>query len=86
MSLVGRAKNWLLTFPNGIIQTWDELEEKFSKMFFPLAKFMENRADNINFEQGNAKSLYDTCERLRGDVESFAHLYGEACRNHQLND
>jgi hypothetical protein len=42
--------------------------------------------DIINFEQGNAKSLYDTCERLRGYVESFMHLYGEACRNHQLND
>ncbi|KEH32973.1 athila retroelement ORF1 protein, putative [Medicago truncatula] len=34
-TLARKAKDWMLTLPNGTIQTWDELELKFLEIFFP---------------------------------------------------
>lgn len=33
-SLVGRAKDWLLCMPKGVIKTWKELKDKFLGRFF----------------------------------------------------
>lgn len=35
-SLVGRAKDWLLCLPNGVIKTWKKLEDKFLEIFLLL--------------------------------------------------
>ncbi|KAK2358323.1 hypothetical protein QL285_095517 [Trifolium repens] len=64
-SLTGRAKDWLDTLPSGTINTWQELERKFLERYFPIHKFLERRADIINFEQGDAESLYDAWERFK---------------------
>jgi hypothetical protein len=58
LTLTGRAKDWLHALPNGTIQKWDELEEKFLK--FPLSKLLEKRAEISSFEQGDTESLYDS--------------------------
>ncbi|KAK2354220.1 hypothetical protein QL285_091766 [Trifolium repens] len=64
-SLTGRAKDWLDTLPSGAINTWQELERKFLERYFPIHKFLEKRADIVNFEQGDAESLYDAWERFK---------------------
>lgn len=40
-SLIGKAKDWLLCLPNGTIQTWKELEERFLERFFTTTQFSE---------------------------------------------
>jgi hypothetical protein len=64
-SLTGRAKDWLDTLPSGTINTWQELERKFLERYFPIHKFLERRAEIVNFEQGDAESLYDAWERFK---------------------
>jgi len=32
----GKARDWLLTIPDGTIRTWDELELKFLEKYFPI--------------------------------------------------
>lgn len=63
-SLIGRAKDLLLCLPNGTIQTWKELEDKFLETFFTTTKFSDQRAKIVNFEQQETKSLYDSWERF----------------------
>jgi hypothetical protein len=65
LTLTGRAKDWLHALPNGTIQKWDELEEKFLKRFFPLSKLLKKRAEISGFKQGDTESLYDAWERFR---------------------
>ncbi|XP_050918402.1 uncharacterized protein LOC127135809 [Lathyrus oleraceus] len=40
-SLIGRDKDWLCFLPNGTIQTWKELEDKFLERFFTTTQFTE---------------------------------------------
>jgi len=65
LTLTGKAKDWLHALPNGTIQRWDELEEKFLKRFFPLSKLLKKRAEISGFKHCDTKSLYDACERFR---------------------
>lgn len=48
-SLIGRDKDWLLFLPNGTIQTWKELEDKFLERFFSTSQFNDRRAKIVNF-------------------------------------
>jgi len=65
LTLTGRVKDLLHALPNGTIQKWDELEEKFLKRFFPLSKLLKKRAEISGFKQGDTESLYDAWERFR---------------------
>jgi len=58
-TLTGKAKDWLLTLPNGTIQTWEELELKFLEKFFPMSKYLDKKQEIANFRQGESESLYD---------------------------
>ena len=53
ITLTETAKDWLHTLPNGTIQKWDELKEKFLKRFFPLSKLLKKRAEISGFKQGD---------------------------------
>ncbi|GAU37119.1 hypothetical protein TSUD_278700 [Trifolium subterraneum] len=64
-SLTGRAKDWLDTIPPSTIQTWQQLERKFKDKYFPIQKFLERRADIMNFEQGGVETLYNSWERFK---------------------
>lgn len=64
-SLVGRAKDWLLYLPNGVIRTWRELEDKFLEIFFNTTQFTERKDEITHFEQQETESLYDSWERFK---------------------
>lgn len=64
-SLIGRAKDWLLCLPNGTIQTWKELDNKFLERFFTTIQFTKRRIEFVNFEQQDTESLYDSWERFK---------------------
>jgi len=49
-TLTGRAKEWLLSIPSGTIQTWDELELKFLKRYFPMSKYFDKKHEITNFK------------------------------------
>jgi len=38
-TLIGRAKDCMLTLPSGTTQTWDELELKLLERFFLMSKY-----------------------------------------------
>ncbi|GAU40179.1 hypothetical protein TSUD_374870 [Trifolium subterraneum] len=77
-SLTGRAKDWLDTIPPGTITTWQELERKFKDRYFPIHKFLERRSEIMNFEQGDAETLYDAWERFK--------LCLKKCPDHGIDD
>ena len=77
-TLTGKAKDWLLTLPNGTIQTWEELELKFLEMFFPVSKYLDKKQEIENFMQGESESLYDAWERF--------NLLLKRCPGHEFSD
>lgn len=77
-SLIERAKDWLLYLPNGTIQTWKELEDKFLEIFFTTMQFSEWRAEIVNFKQQETESLYDSWERFK--------LLLRMCPNHNMSN
>jgi hypothetical protein len=76
--LTSRAKDWLLSIPSGTIQTWDELELKFLKRFFPMSKNWEKKHEITNFKQGESETLYDAWERF--------NLLLKRCPSHGLDE
>lgn len=50
-SLIGRDKDWLQCIPNGTIQIWKELEDKFLVRCYSNAQFVERKAAIFNFDQ-----------------------------------
>jgi hypothetical protein len=52
-SLRGKAKNWLLSLPNGSINSWDNLGEAFIKKYYPPVKIVQNRNSILSFKQNN---------------------------------
>lgn len=64
-SLIWREKDWLLCLPNGIIQTWKELEDKLLERFFTTTQFAERRVEIVKFKQQKTESLYDSWERFK---------------------
>lgn len=77
-SLVGRAKDWLLCLPNGVIRTWRDLEDKFLERLFTIAQFTEMKAKITHFEQQDIESLYNSWERFK--------LLLHICPNHSMNN
>jgi hypothetical protein len=77
-TLTGRTKDWLLTIPNGTVQTWEELELKFLKKYFPMSKYWEKKMEISNFKQGESESLYDAWERF--------NLLLKRCPNHEFTE
>jgi hypothetical protein len=63
-TLTSRAKDWLMSIPSGTIETWDELELKFLKKFFPMSKYWEKKHEITNFKQWGSETLYDAWERF----------------------
>jgi len=76
-TLTGKARDWLLTIPSGTIQTWDELELKFLKKYFPMSKYWDKKMQIQNFKQRGSESLYDAWERFT--------LMLKRCPNHELS-
>lgn len=85
-SLINRAKDWLQCIPNCIIHTWKELEENFLKRYYSNVQFVERKVTISNFDQEEAESLSDACERfklllckspiLMNDMKQLTHFIG----------
>lgn len=58
-SLIGRVKDLLKCLPNGTIQTWKGLEDKFLEIYYSNAQFVERKAAISNFSQEESESLSD---------------------------
>jgi hypothetical protein len=41
-SLSGKAKDWLLSLPNGSINSWDNRREAFIRKYYPPVKILQN--------------------------------------------
>jgi hypothetical protein len=78
LSLTGRARDWIDTLPPNTIETWDELATKFKDKYFPIHKFLVRTNEITTFEQGDAESLHDACERFK--------LCLKKCPNHGLDN
>jgi hypothetical protein len=52
-SLRGKSKDWLLSLPNGSINSWDNLREAFIKKYYRLVKILQNRNSILSFKQND---------------------------------
>ena len=66
-SLRGRAKDWLLSLPNGSISTWDNLKEGFIKKYYPPVKILQNRNSILSFKQNDNEHVATAWERIRSE-------------------
>jgi hypothetical protein len=64
-SLRGMAKDWLLSLPNGTINSWDNVREAFIKKYYPLVKILQNRNIILYFKQNDNEHVATTWERLK---------------------
>lgn len=62
--LIGRVKDWLWGFPNGIIHTLIELEDTFLERYYSNAQFFERKTAISNFSQEESESFSDARERF----------------------
>ena len=56
--------------PAGSIDTWAKLHKAFLSAYFPAKRANVLKKGIINFEQGDAESLYDYVERFKRLVAS----------------
>lgn len=64
-SLIGRANDWLLYLPNGVIRTWRESEDKFLERSFTTSKLIEKKTKITQFEQQDIEFVYDAWQRFK---------------------
>src|SRR3978361_2397980 len=69
-SLKDDAKSWYYRMPAGSIDTWAKLHKAFLNAYFPAKRANVLKKGIINFEQGDAESLYDYVERFKKLVAS----------------
>ncbi|XP_071713080.1 uncharacterized protein [Rutidosis leptorrhynchoides] len=77
-SLKDDAKDWLESLPEGEIDSWTTMEDKFLHRFFPDSKAAKLQSDVNHFVQKSTETLYDSWTR-----------FGEILRNcpqHGLNN
>ncbi|XP_071709304.1 uncharacterized protein [Rutidosis leptorrhynchoides] len=87
-SLKDDAKDWLESFPEGDIDSWTTMEDKFLLHFFPASKAAQLQSDINHFTQKPHETLYDAWTRfdesitaLRQDSESTK----QQVRSHQAS-
>jgi len=54
-SLAGKAKEWLKLLPNQSLTSWEEVEEKFMQIFFPISCYIKARFEISMFRQVSYK-------------------------------
>ncbi|XP_071704393.1 uncharacterized protein [Rutidosis leptorrhynchoides] len=63
-SLKDDAKDWLESLPEGDIDNWTTMEDKFLLRFFPASKAAQLQSDINHFTQKPHETLYDAWTRL----------------------
>jgi hypothetical protein len=77
-SLRGKAKYWLLSLPNGSINSWDNLREAFIKKYYPLVKILQKRNSILSFKQNENEHVATAWERLK--------IMLHTCPSHGVNE
>jgi hypothetical protein len=70
----GKAKDWILSLPNGSINSWDNLREDFIKKYYPLVKNLQNRNNILSFKQNDNEHVGNAWERLKIMLRTFPHM------------
>ncbi|XP_071740346.1 uncharacterized protein [Rutidosis leptorrhynchoides] len=63
------AKNWLESLPEGEIDSWTTMEDKFLQLFFPASKAAKLQSDINYFVQKPHETLYDAWTRTETSDE-----------------
>ncbi|KAF7844258.1 uncharacterized protein G2W53_001163 [Senna tora] len=64
-SLGNKAKVWLQSLQEGLIFTWEGLDQQFLTKYFPPGKTAKLRNDITLFVHFDNESLYEACERFK---------------------
>jgi hypothetical protein len=70
-SLRAKAKDWLLSLPNGSINSWDNLREVFIKKYYPSVKILQNRNNIHSLKQNDNEPVATAWERLEIMLRTF---------------
>jgi hypothetical protein len=77
-SLRGKAKDWILSLPNGSINSWENLRESFIKKYYPQFKILQNRNNIISFKKNDNEHVATAWERLK--------IILRTCPSHGVNE
>ncbi|XP_071705164.1 uncharacterized protein [Rutidosis leptorrhynchoides] len=77
-SLKDDAKDWLESLPEGDIDSWTTMEDKFLLRFFPTSKAAQLQSDINHFTQKPHETLYDAWTRFSKMLRN--------CPQHGLNN
>jgi hypothetical protein len=64
-SLRVKLKEWMLSLPNGRINSWNNLKEAFIKQYYPHVKILHNRNIILSFRQSDNEDVAIAWERLK---------------------
>ncbi|CAM9000573.1 unnamed protein product [Rhodiola kirilowii] len=73
-SLIDVANDWFLSLPSGSIQTWDQMQRKFLKKYYPAARASQVRRQLQELRQGPNESMYDYLEKFNQLEQSCCNL------------
>ncbi|XP_014503197.1 uncharacterized protein LOC106763531 [Vigna radiata var. radiata] len=65
-SLEGNAKEWLTSFPENSLTSWDDVVAKFCNKYFPQSKVIKGKQEISSFQQGFSETLSQAWERFKG--------------------
>jgi hypothetical protein len=77
-SLRGKGKDWLLSLPNGSINSWENLREAFIKKYYHPVKILQNRNNILSFKQNDNEHVATAWERLK--------IMLRTCPSHGVNE
>ena len=76
-SLKDKAKMWLNKLPSNSIQTWEEMQKKFSTKYFPPGKANERRTKLMTFREEQDELFHEMWERFK-DLEDGCPNHGQS--------
>ena len=69
-SLRGKAKEWLLSLPRNIIDSWTKCKDAFIGKYYPPAKIISLRSGIMNFKQYDNEHVAQAWERMKSLVKN----------------
>jgi hypothetical protein len=69
-SLIGRAKDWLLSLPRNSIDSWVKCKDAFIGKYYPPAKVISLRSDIMKFKQFDNEHVAQAWERIKSLIKN----------------
>ena len=70
VSLRGRAKEWLLSFPKNSIDSWTKCKDAFIGKYYPPTKIIQLRSKIMNFRHNYNEHVAQAWERMKTMVKN----------------